>query len=48
MLRITYSLNGSTKVEDFESEEAWNDFYESYNPSDSPFILEVLSKVKIN
>jgi len=44
MLRITYTLNGTTKVGDFKDEKAWSDFCESNNPSDSPFILEELNR----
>ena len=47
MFRLSYIYGGSHKVEDFKSMEILEDFINDLNPSDNPFLLEVLSIDKI-
>lgn len=42
MLRITYNYLGSVIVNDFKDMESFNNYYDSVNPDDNPFTLEVL------
>jgi len=47
MITVTYD-NGTLQTKDFESREAFNEWYERINPFDNPFVCEIIEVKECN
>jgi len=42
MITVIYSYCGNVVAKDFATPEDWENYYDELNPTDNPYIIEVL------